>query len=702
MHVLLVKGFSSSKRIMASNYIPQWKKDLILRRRNQSKCQQLLPPTQQQSSDAIGGNTTTGQQPNSNSSSTRNSSSSVDRSICVSCVVTGGGNKCNACCCSSNNKMVQERPWIEKQHSYEYKDNSSDSDSSEDLHYGPGIVNKLKNRYLSLALRENNAKTRPSILPMRKATSLENLLDTEDGKPERLFEKRVNGSTENNRYRNPVRSADVMKRSRSIETISRNQNTVVSVITESRPKSLHEEMLIEKEGSDTWRNNQPHHDNNIVVEKKVFSRLNKPKRIAPVMNEREKPPADVVKQTKKLFEGRPEQRTRPPHATGEVAAKVATYKNIIVQTKVNKKPLIKAKPNQASLRKPAHAPPTSPVRLPTVKPMKLSGFNSPTNSLITSPIPDVSKTGEFDDDKQFTLKNSSLTETPDLILHSSPTIASPTFRIETTRKFLKEEINNYDKVDCNNKQQLAQTSDVEQPDGLLNKFISEESLKNIGKSGHSVTFNFSGKQTSHKDAQLSPLKVDIGDINNHHESSRKCPRILQTAENNEVVNQNSLRSESVIKSTNPLKPNLTVRELEKNLINSVKTLERPVNKATVSVSETVNEIHVPKVNKKPPKVDEHNSIVFKFTDRKDIPDYVGNDGRTRTEKITLPKVNCVCTCIHNYLLSPNRLCIYMCHISKHVHLSVPLFYFQHVLITGSSMALLLLFQYKWCDTEVPI
>lgn len=628
--------------MMTSNDIPQWKKDLILRRRNQSKCQQLLPPAQ--SSDSLG---RAGQQPNNNQ--TRNSSS-VDRTSSDSVVVVSGG-KCNACC--STNKMVQERPWSEKQHSYEYKDNSSDSDSSEDLHYGPGIVNKLKNRYLSLALRENNAKTRPSILPMRKATSLENLLDTEEvnNKPEpHLFEKRVNGTTESNRYRNPVRSTEIMKRSRSIETISRDESAFV---TDTRPKSLDEETLIQKEGSESWKS----HDNN--AEKKVFSRLNKPKRIAPVMNEKEKPPVDVVKQTKRIFEGRPEQRTRPPHATGEVAAKVATYKSIIVQTKASKKPLIKAKPSQASLadkiRKPIH----TPVRLPTTKAawvetrktaetntLSLSNSAQNNNKSLPSPIPDVSKTGEFDDGKQYGLKNSSLTETPDLIVHSSPAIASPTFRIETTRKFLNEEINNYGKANFNNKQQLAQASDVEEPDGLPNKYISQESLKNIGKSGNSVTFNFSGKQTSHlennKNGQIpptQPLKLEINGIGNHHEPSKKYPRILQTADNNEIINQNSLRSESVIKSTNPSKPILTVREIEKNLINSAKTLEQPVIQTTVnSASENVNKVQVPKV-KKPPRVQEQNSIVFKFTDRKDIPDYVGNDGRTRTEKVTLPKVN---------------------------------------------------------------
>lgn len=55
---------------------------------------------------------------------------------------------------------------------------SPGSSDSEDLHYGPGIVNRLRNKYLSLALRESNP--RPTIL--RKATSLENLLDDDGGR----------------------------------------------------------------------------------------------------------------------------------------------------------------------------------------------------------------------------------------------------------------------------------------------------------------------------------------------------------------------------------------------------------------------------------------------------------------------------------------------------------------------------------------
>ena len=48
-----------------------------------------------------------------------------------------------------------------------------DSDSSEEIHYGPGFVNKLKSRYLSVALR-SSGPGRPSL---RRTASLEDFLD---------------------------------------------------------------------------------------------------------------------------------------------------------------------------------------------------------------------------------------------------------------------------------------------------------------------------------------------------------------------------------------------------------------------------------------------------------------------------------------------------------------------------------------------
>ncbi|XP_050088408.1 AF4/FMR2 family member lilli-like isoform X2 [Anopheles aquasalis] len=52
-------------------------------------------------------------------------------------------------------------------------------DAGEELTYGPGIVQRLRCRFLSLTLRQPVIKQRPSLKGMRRATSLNNLLDEE-------------------------------------------------------------------------------------------------------------------------------------------------------------------------------------------------------------------------------------------------------------------------------------------------------------------------------------------------------------------------------------------------------------------------------------------------------------------------------------------------------------------------------------------
>ncbi|TRY62873.1 hypothetical protein TCAL_15202 [Tigriopus californicus] len=49
-----------------------------------------------------------------------------------------------------------------------------ESDSSEEIHYGPGFVNRLKTRYLSVALRSTSTR---GVATLRRTASLENFLD---------------------------------------------------------------------------------------------------------------------------------------------------------------------------------------------------------------------------------------------------------------------------------------------------------------------------------------------------------------------------------------------------------------------------------------------------------------------------------------------------------------------------------------------
>ncbi|KAK4881129.1 hypothetical protein RN001_004448 [Aquatica leii] len=640
--------------------IPQWKKELIIRIRNKNKwystVEQLLAGTPRNASAAVG---CAGQQPNitySSASVPVVNSNDVDTVKCNEDLL-----KCD------NTKMVKERVFVDHNqiNNYLYEtdndmrengddSNSVDSSSSEELHYGPGIVNKLKNKYLSLTLRENNVKTRPSILPIRKATSLEHLLDEDlpNGKTASTNTRTYNSRWKENNAKNASNRYNTkrgdLKRARSVETISRTateeSNELINDVR-VKHKSLHEDMLIIREGNDKLSGKT--FDNKtleITTETKPFSNaiphiINRPKRIAPVMSEKEKPPVDVVKQTKKLFEGKAEQRTKPPQQTGEVAAKVASYKNIIGQVKNNKKPPIKEKPvlpeNKKPIRSPEHAKLQKPSKLPigTIENGWKKEDKSPSPDVasirsVSSPIPDVSRINSPNKEDVYnrqTRNGSSLSETPDLILHSSPikNPSSPTFKIIATDNFLKAEVlhsnnNNFKLKHCREKGALSPTkNDIDDT-----KTISQESRVNIRQAGNTTTFNLSSSTNFR--SHLPIVHSDTSPIKNAH---------TKTVTNNHLVNP-------VSKPTWPAQVNLTPQEIQKNNINKAKTLEQNVALCSplfVKCDE-VKKVDVPKATlPKLPK--EQNSIVFKFTDRKDVPDYVGNDGKIRSAgKIEKPKV----------------------------------------------------------------
>lgn len=687
------------------NEIPQWKRDLIARLRSQNKRVSSSPPQPAALSRAV-------QQPGPETVAPVASTTSRDLFVKCNLVVP--------------DKMVQERNSSWDWNALEavnqpLKNGCKDSDSSEeDLRYGPGIVNKLKNKYLSLALRETS--TRPSILLMRKAASLENILDENGPKSppsNRIFTR--NEKVQSPRYRSTQRGTSDMKRARSVEAISRTSLEENEEITRPKRESLHEDMLIaSKEGSCVFDkvDEKVHH---------VSHRINRPRRITPIMNEREKPPVDVVKQAKLIFERRPEQRTKAPQHTGEVAAKVATYKNIIVQAK-SKKPPIKTKPLGIGSEK----PPTNgicqkpPKKLPETllsdiqkepKKMKEIEMKPPkeeTAPSLPSPIPDISRVASPENER-IGSKNTSLSETPDLIMTSSPlpTLNSPLFRISATENFLKEEIRN-SAPSIHNKKATSplKSSDFcldEDKNGdtsptipenfvkeeirnsalspktfhskntakvmsplKLNDFcfdedntsptiplvlsplksnaceeegvkrVSPQAVANINNASNSITFNFA---TNNKSSRVLPL--NNGEISNETKISPLQPLKLEI---NGVNDRRPARNEDRVLTSSPLlhtnnasklSPNLTILEVEKNFINTVKTLQQPPpSKNVVVVKSSVEEvikIQVAKV-KKPPRQPENNSIVFKFTDRKDVPDYVHNDGSNRVIKAEKPKV----------------------------------------------------------------
>ncbi|XP_060525930.1 uncharacterized protein LOC132701771 isoform X2 [Cylas formicarius] len=558
-----------------------------------------------------------------------------------------------------------------------YRKDPEQSDSSEeDLHYGPGIVNKLRNKYLSLALRESAA--RPTIL--RKATSLEHLLDDDDDGDVadkgagRLFRSRPGTkATESHltvRYRHGsgVRRQE-MKRARSVEAISRRsdddecgdgggrRDAVAASYHVANRQSLHEEMLVAaaaaKDDDEGGRLCKKMASENGTEEKpsKYGGRINRPKKLQPLLNEKEKPPSDVVKQARMIFEKRPETRTKKPPQTGDVAAKVDSFNNIIVKAKVAssaaaKKPPIKhTKPVLPDRHKSnTHARPVAkPVILSeeAAKPPRSLDLKAPRKTKrdtnIPSPIPDVSRVDHknFDGSSSRTTSVSSLCETPDLIMTSSPLamMSSPTFKRNVTDKFLQVE---QGRAEGTNRVYASPS-----PNGSLNfgdeteteegfKMISPITQNNITKSvANSSVFNFTSKR----------------EVNQSH-----LPSV--------VVNKNVSEVKTPVSEPLKIEVNgglggrttaLSATEIEKNQKNAMKTAIETKKNGDVVVngnrvgdggvanSEVVNRIIVPKRGK--PRVEESSSTtaVFNFTSRKDVPDYISKDMSRSPSKPTLPK-----------------------------------------------------------------
>ncbi|XP_034655141.1 serine-rich adhesin for platelets isoform X2 [Drosophila subobscura] len=269
-------------------------------------------------------------------------------------------------------------------------------DTGEDLSYGPGIVSKLRCRYLSLALRESHQQNQKQRL--QRSTSLNTLLDRDDdeeeinanaglevvstrakstpppilgAKPTMLGGGYIKGaqapvqrpvslgtngttptlsalSTEDstkptnggggggvNRSRHFKRGNEVMKRARSVEALlcekspwntQRASYQATSMAMPTAPQAVSPGAA-----SPTC----------VTIEDKIHNareRLHSgtdtapPKRLTSIIDDTERPPPDLVKQTLKMFEASANRRPRATHRSngvGGVASKVANYKSIL-------------------------------------------------------------------------------------------------------------------------------------------------------------------------------------------------------------------------------------------------------------------------------------------------------------------------------------------------------------------------------------
>ncbi|GLV43776.1 FMRFamide Receptor [Carabus blaptoides fortunei] len=661
-----------------------------------------------------------------------------------------------------------------------------ESDSSEELQYGPGIVNKLKSKYLSLTLRDTTAKPRPTILNMRRATSLENMLDVDSTADDLMADHNLNvddGGAEfeetstamdvrcvsdavttnsrryisrngdrnsatvrnmQNRYRNTIRGNDSMKRARSVETLSRRESTVIGSDKEGSVNStgrIHRDNTKSTAHNCDVKSFTTHHTTSTTSSGQRV--VNRPKRVTSIMDETERPRADLVKQTLMLFEGPPVQRTRQPRPTGDVATKVATFRHIIESDKqkgsVVKKPVVATKPqitarpvltqteknktrsvaeltegeknktrSVAELTQTVKNKTHSVAELPQTEKNKTQSVAdevskgeeelvSPEAAVRTDLIPDVSRIAEVCDvsNLNVTMGRLRLSETPDLIVHStSAHIHSPTAIKQITTEFLKNETVNGSEFSSKSGPSPKQhTKSDEMVDGDSAREITKQAVENIAKAGTSVTYSFVDTANKSHLPRLNTVPVCITRLIPDTPSNKPSPTVQQghllkksrPAEVNGIITRStsplpssvkehkctiaqSPKVEHTVSSSTanvpkttvrppPAPPTtttttaaaavplqnktLTTRELEKNSINKLKTLEQPVSKVVVSVRNVddvvvvVNKNLTGLLNKtgtKPNRTQEQTTILFNFQTRDTIPDYIATDGSSNVRR----------------------------------------------------------------------
>lgn len=522
----------------------------------------------------------------------------------------------------THNKMGEKKNGTvsDKKSSNEFLDEDQLSDSSEEFKYGPGIVSKLKSRYLSLTLRESQGKVRPSLASMRRATSLENILDEEPEKQETKpkFIKNVQPAINGNsvqRCRNATRgNRDSMKRARSVEALMRYDKGLAAA-TQNR-RSL---------------------DNYTKIEEENEERIKYRNRLS--LEEKELPPPDLVKHTLEIFE------------------RSTTKKNAISTSTL---PKTKTSDKSISANKPTISP------KPVLSKIKQNGANTPIKEKLNAVSPVKEKPISLTPVKEKSITVVSETPPP-VFIQRKIKEKSP-----SPEKKLKDKLKNNETVIA--KKPLEEPSVQDHVDGeqkpkplicsnlpaknqmLLDLNKVHSYIKQSSPTATSPKSNSENKKIEEINRPISPVLVRAppsilsSELANNSNSS-SSPIMKQVGVIRPIVT-NKINSNVTFPSKYPVNKqhsNLTEREIEKNLINKVKSIEQPVTKVIVSLKKSPEECIVNNVNNEGNKQNEEknkqvvwdkkpNTMVFNFCNRKTVPDYIENDGLILTSKREKPKV----------------------------------------------------------------
>lgn len=524
-----------------------------------------------------------------------------------------------------------------------------ETELDESLKYGPGFVSKLKSKYLSLTLRQTAVKQRPSLAQLRRSTSLNNLLD-EENDDEKLDENSENveeTETERKIEEAPLpaggdgqmmmrvsRSIDKslnLKRARSVEAILRYDNTA-------------------------WERDVKE----ITIEDKIQSARerpvgNPPKRLISLIEDDERPPAGICKQTMQIFEASANRKrnlvTRP--ISTEIANKVAMFKGEkkVNGEKLNGKimtspPLDKfvSSPSPPAIKtitspspdkftkspSPLNTPALKPVISPR-KPITLNNVNNAKNLakqekaiLPKLDIKIIKNNLETKSNGSWSPSPVTSTEayrnysSPDTSLASSPNILSP-FRNSMSPQ----------------QPQIDTSPVITSLSSKLNNLHMETSTPKAWNIKNNLLTSESDKESAIRCSVEAPV-MGVSEEVKKVTTMSFSPKI-----NNSSGSNGTKMTEEVKKPTTAPPPpppySVAVKQQlhDKDKVQSESVTSESAPKWTTTGGGKK------KSWAKSSDDAASNTIVFNFSDRKDVPDYIDNDGLIMRRKRELPKVSCV-------------------------------------------------------------
>lgn len=478
---------------------------------------------------------------------------------------------------SKNTKSVRS----DRKHNGNKNYDGEASDSSEELQYGPGIVNRLKTKYLSMTVREHqNRGARPPLSNLRRANSLENLLAAEKTESNnksiimscaKKFESaKENVATKSNRpsrsEAKPVISRESMKRARSVESLLR---TFKDIVIEENTNSCSSQEAV---------------------------------KTSPVKapNATEYPPPDVVKETLKIFEKCPGQTVVIKAKSPPSKPVISTKPNILSEKSKfncsNTKPMVSPKPiiltqnyvknnnekMKSNINFSYQAQPLVPkarncMNMPIISSTAHDNSKPKNNVIITSH--DCTENKVMQPTESLIMTSENKTDQSKVNKTESPIVENNNAANSNFK--LTEIAGKVNLSTLNNKE-----SDIHE---VTSKSVSNVALNNIRKSGTSVEFKFPcAKNSSYLPQDRNQVR-QIGIIKPIQQPAPQPP-------------------------VNPV--NEPVNKMDTNVVS-----KSPVNQVFLSIkTENVN------LWDSKPWHHTQNTMVFNFCNRKDVPDYIENDG----------------------------------------------------------------------------